>query len=244
MIILEAKSEDLPEMISLLKMSLGEGLIPKSETYFIWKHFKNPFGISKILLAKEEGKIIGLRAFMYWNWENSIETYSAVRAVDTATHPSFQGKGIFKKLTLEAIEQCKNESVSMVFNTPNPISMQGYLKMNWYLAGKMPIYFGFGSILPQFFKEKNIEKVYNRFDAVLAFNQLDEEWSKKSSNDFLHTTLTKKYLNWRYNQCPILKYGAIVSVGEFGMVFRLKKIGGFIELRICELWSEKKKEWH
>jgi hypothetical protein len=30
----------------------------------------------------------------------------------------------------------------MVFNSPNPISMQGYLKMGWSLAGRLPIYVG------------------------------------------------------------------------------------------------------
>ena len=87
-------SEDLSAIIELMKGSLGEGLIPKSEAYFIWKHLKNPFGHSKILLAKEDGKIVGLRAFMKWQWEIQSTTITAVRAVDTATDSAFQGKGI------------------------------------------------------------------------------------------------------------------------------------------------------
>jgi hypothetical protein len=80
--VVQYHSDDLPEIIELMKGSLGEGLIPKSEAYFIWKHIKNPFGKSKILLAKEYGKIVGLRAFMKWQWESQTSTITAVRAVD------------------------------------------------------------------------------------------------------------------------------------------------------------------
>ena len=143
----EAVTGDLPQMISLLKASLGEKLMPKSEAFFLWKHEKNPFGRSKILVAKENDSIIGLRAFMHWKWVSQQEIVSAVRAVDTATDPAWQGKGIFKKLTLQAVEECKNEGVDMVFNSPNPVSMQGYLKMGWEIAGRMPVYLGAGSIV-------------------------------------------------------------------------------------------------
>lgn len=236
--ITEARKEDLPEMIALLKQSLGESLVPKSEEYFIWKHEQNPFGKSKILLAREDGKIVGLRAFMYWRWVSGSEDIVAVRAVDTATDPAYQGKGIFKKLTLQAVDECKKEGVGLVFNSPNPISMQGYLKMGWYLNGRMPIYIGPGSMAPRLFSEKIQEKIYSEFSTSKAFSSLDAGWNLKPADVLLHTPIHYNYLNWRYNTCPVVKYGAIVEKGKFGLVFRLKKINRFIELRICELWTE------
>jgi hypothetical protein len=56
----KATLHDIPEIVLLLKTSLGEKLMPKSESFFIWKHLKNPFGESKILIAEEENKIIEL----------------------------------------------------------------------------------------------------------------------------------------------------------------------------------------
>jgi hypothetical protein len=103
--VVEATSSDIPEIITVLKSSLGEGLLPKSAEYFIWKHIHNPFGGSKILLAKENNQIIGVRAFMYWNWVCGNDVIKTVRAVDTATLPTHQGKGIFKKLTLQAVDE-------------------------------------------------------------------------------------------------------------------------------------------
>ena len=48
----QATDEDIPRIISLLKKSLGEA-IPKSETYWNWKHQNNPFGKSYVLLTEE-----------------------------------------------------------------------------------------------------------------------------------------------------------------------------------------------
>ncbi len=236
--IVQYHSEDLSAIINLMKGSLGEGLIPKSEAYFIWKHLKNPFGNSKILLAKEDGKIVGLRAFMKWQWENQSSSIKAVRAVDTATDPAFQGKGIFKKLTLQAAEESKSENVGFVFNTPNTISIQGYLKMGWFSIGKMPLLIGPGSLIPRFYKEGFADNIYEHYNTEKAFERLPQSWNVKSHTESFHTPVNKTFLQWRYNDCPIVKYGAIVEEGKFGIVFRLKKINRFIELRICEIWTE------
>jgi len=231
-------SEDLSAIIELMKGSLGEGLIPKSEAYFIWKHLKNPFGHSKILLAKEDGKIVGLRAFMKWQWEIQSTTITAVRAVDTATDPAFQGKGIFKKLTLQAVDECKSENAGFVFNTPNTISIQGYLKMGWFNIGKMPLLIGPGSLFPRFYKEQFAEKIYEQYNTSTIFETLAQTWKVNADAVLFHTPINKPFLQWRYHDCPIVKYGAIVEEGKFGIVFRLKKINRFIELRICEIWTE------
>ena len=233
-----SQHSDLSEIINLLKSSLGEGLIPKSEAYYIWKHEKNPFGKSKVLLAKENGKIVGVRAFMKWQWENQSTSITAVRAVDTATDPAFQGKGIFKKLTLQAVDECKSENAGFVFNTPNTISIQGYLKMGWFSIGKMPLLIGPGSLIPRFYKEQFADKIYEQYNTEKVFQILAESWKVNADAVMFHTPINKPFLQWRYHDCPIVKYGAVVEEGKFGIVFRLKKINRFIELRICEIWTE------
>ena len=60
------------------------------------------------------------------------------RAVDTATDPDFQGRGIFTRLTLEALDALPAEGVELVFNTPNARSLPGYLKMGWQEVGRLP----------------------------------------------------------------------------------------------------------
>lgn len=237
MIINQPQAGDMPRMIELLKSSLGESLMPKSETFFNWKHVQNPFGPSKILLAREEGVIIGLRAFMQWEWVSGDKRIKAVRAVDTATDPAHQGKGIFKKLTLQAVDECKAEGVSLVFNTPNPISMAGYLKMGWQQAGRMPIFIGPGSLVPRFFREEDIAVMLSRYPVDKAISHLAGH-EFHSGTAHWHTPISHAYLHWRYHTCPVVHYGAVSEAGLFGFVFRLKKLHRFYELRICEAWTE------
>lgn len=235
-----ATPADMPQMIELLRQSLGEGTVPKSAAYFNWKHYQNPFGNSLVLLAIEEGRIVGLRAFMRWCWVSKGNQLEAVRAVDTATHPDYQGKGIFKQLTLQAAEICKQDGVALVYNTPNTQSMPGYLKMGWHKTGKMPLYVGPGSLVPRLFSEKAVDKIVAAYDAGMAFSKLSDNWQLSESQQVLHTPVNKDYLLWRYQNCPIVKYGAIVEPGQFGLVFRIKKLNRLVELRICELWTEQK----
>jgi len=237
--VVKATSSDIPEIITVLKSSLGEGLLPKSAEYFIWKHIENPFGESKVLLAKENNEIIGVRAFMYWNWVCGKDEIKTVRAVDTATLPSHQGKGIFKKLTLQAVDECTKEATEFVFNSPNKISIIGYLKMGWYENGKLPIYINAGSLFPRIYSEKSVNNLLSIYSMQASLNQLNSDWAIKNSATHFHTAINKAFVKWRYQDCPVANYGAVIEPGVFGIVFRLKKVNKFIELRICELWTEK-----
>src|SRR5688572_29913041 len=114
-----AVEDDTGRILKLLKASLGEGTIPREAGYWNWKHRTNPFGASPALLAEHDGQLVGLRAFMRWSWLRDGVEIQAVRAVDTATHPGWQGRGIFTRLTLALVEAVKAEGVSFVFNTPN-----------------------------------------------------------------------------------------------------------------------------
>lgn len=97
---------------------------------FRWKHLENPFGPSVLLVAEASDRIIGLRAFMRWEFQVEDRTVRAVRAVDTATHPDYRGRGLFTRLTMEALETLRADT-DLVFNTPNAKSGPGYLKMGW-----------------------------------------------------------------------------------------------------------------
>ena len=65
--------------------------------------------------------------------------YRTVRAVDTATRPTHQGRGIFRLLTLRALDDLRTQGTAFVFNTPNDQSRPGYLKMGWSSLGRVPI---------------------------------------------------------------------------------------------------------
>jgi GNAT superfamily N-acetyltransferase len=238
MIVAAAKGGEEKEIVELLKLSLGESLLPKSEAFWQWKHQQNPFGTSKVLLAREGGQLIGLRAFMQWQWHNEQTCLRAVRAVDTATHPSFQGKGIFRKLTMQAVEECKAEGIHLVFNSPNPKSMAGYLTMGWKTVGRMPLCIAAGSLLPRKTDMIFEKQLYQRYNCIAAVSELNNDWHESLQGTVFRSPLNKAFVKWRYADCPVVQYGAIISAGEFGLIFRLKPLNRFYELRICEAWLE------
>ncbi|MEM7286931.1 MAG: GNAT family N-acetyltransferase, partial [Actinomycetota bacterium] len=111
-----------------------------NEALFAWKHLENPFGPSAMWVAEADGRLAGYRAFMRWELTGAGDrTRRAVRAVDTATHPDFQRRGVFSSLTSAAVEEMTSEGVDLVFNTPNEQSLPGYLKLGWESLGHLPI---------------------------------------------------------------------------------------------------------
>lgn len=135
-----ATEADLDRIVDVGAAALGWKAGEPNEELFRWKHVENPFGPSPIWLAEADGRVAGYRAFMRWELAGSLgRRLRAVRAVDTATHPDFQRRGIFSRLTLQAVEEMKAEGVDIVFNTPNGQSRPGYLKMGWVDVGRLPV---------------------------------------------------------------------------------------------------------
>jgi GNAT superfamily N-acetyltransferase len=234
MIIRDAISEDKDAVIVVLKASLGEADLPLSNTIWNYKHEDNPFGKSQVLLAVENEEVVGVRAFMKWKWQLKDSIYDAYRAVDTATHPSHQGKGIFKKLTLKAIDISKNEGTNFIFNTPNDQSRPGYLKMGWIPAGKIKV--GLMPVFSSFFnlKSTNLEYEINRIGDNLILDELCTNWNRKMAlSDKIFTPKSSNYLKWRYEDNPLQKY-EVYTHKDVYLAGYIKQRGRINELRISE----------
>ena len=242
--ICEATESDIPEIVNLLKLSLGESLMPKSERYWRWKHLENPFGTSPVLLCKEGKELIGVRAFMRWEWVYQGQIYRALRAVDTATHPDHQGKGIFKKLTLALADQCTKRGDHFVFNTPNKQSKPGYLKMGWEEVARLPIRISMHkpfrmamNFVTTVTNEIKIETKSTSY--YLAHARLSDLIQDHQQQVKKMTTMTSApYLVWRYMRVPVASY---VAIGEgkgaelTGLIIgRIKETRFGRELRITD----------
>ena len=133
--------EAVPEaaIIELLSLALGAEQL-RTLDFWHWKHRANPFGKSPGLVAIDEtGRPVALRVFLRWELETGGRVVRAVRAVDTATHPDWQRRGLFRRLTTTLLERLANEGVDLVFNMPNPRSLRGYLSMGWQEVGRLPL---------------------------------------------------------------------------------------------------------
>jgi len=227
---------ELPAIIQLLKASLGDVSSEKSERYWDWKHINNPFGASPVLVAEENGELIGIRAFMRWDWQMGDNVYRCLRAVDTATHPAHQGKGIFKKLTLQLIEEAGKQGYDFIFNTPNTQSTPGYLKMGWKTWGKVPLWLHPVAV----FKKPDMqvwEKCKQELQQADFSSMKISNWiSASSKQNVLLTPVSSEWLAWRYRDCPVKDYGLFRyqhQENEVNLFFCLKGNGMKTELRIC-----------
>ncbi|MFN4000204.1 GNAT family N-acetyltransferase [Algoriphagus sp.] len=230
MLIRKASESDIPQIIELLKISLGESLIPKSEALWKWKHLDNPHGKSPVLLAEEDGKLIGVRAFLRWDFVEKGLVYKACRAVDTATHPEYQGKGIFKNLTLSLIEEIKEDDVELIFNTPNSKSTPGYVKMGWEKWGKLPLKLNFH------FPEQNRDMEGTR-DWSLIEGLIKKIESSEQNGHFLQTRLVSGYFHWRYRDNPLFPYDYLSDGANYLLIYRIKEGKMGREFRICDFFT-------
>lgn len=233
-LIRQATEKDIPAIIELLKLSLGETSSKKTIAYWEWKHLQNPFGASPVLIAEFSGQLVGVRAMMQWKWQTQHQSFNSLRAVDTATHPEYQGKGIFKNLTLAFIENAQRQQFSFIFNTPNKQSLPGYLKMGWMELGRVRVY-----LKPIFPNLYQTELYWERYQEQLINWDPKNISTKEIKN--LHTPKSLDYLIWRYRQCPIKEYGLIVGelqTNKYWIFVKRKKRKGFVEFRVCDYFME------
>lgn len=236
----EANSTDIPEIVRVLKASLGDEL-PVSEITWRYKHIDNPFGPSIVLVAEENNEIIGVRAFMRWKLKDGDNELSTYRAVDTATHPDHRGKGIFKKLTLQAVETAKEQEGHFIFNFPNDQSRPGYLKMGWQRSGKLKV-----AVKPAFnsfwklSRDTGVHKTeYN--STADEIDKLCANWNLKLKTAGLNTPKSYEYLKWRFEQNPLQDYSVYAGPG-FYISASVKKRKKVKELRITEcIFKENRK---
>lgn len=207
-------TKDVPEIVDLLRISLGK---INTEEHFIWKHFKNPFGKSYGLLACDKEKIIGIRMFMFWEFRKDEKVVKAIRPVDTITHPEYRGKGIFKKLTLNGLDYCK-EKYDIVFNTPNNNSLPGYLKMGWQ---KNPMQFSYyvGLVLPIGTTKGILLKKISSED--IRFSNLELDFT------YWRTNITEEFIRWRYAASIYEKVFFNFNGSSGYVIYRIQKIKGF-----------------
>lgn len=244
------RDEDEAEVLELLNVALGGGPAgSRPPDFFRWKHLANPFGRSYMAVAETGGRIIGLRAFMRWEFSTVRGRLRGVRAVDTATHPDHQGHGVFSTLTRRSLADLVGEA-DFIFNTPNEKSLPGYLKMGWRVVGRIPIYVR----IRRPFRFVNHVRSWSRVGAhgsmvgepggipaseVLALPGVETLLRNRERWPGIETVRDIGYLRWRYGMAPLLNYRATVAtVGDrvLGLaIFRTRPRGDLTECTVAEV---------
>jgi hypothetical protein len=216
--------------------------------FFHWKHTANAFGPSPMWVATDGGRIVGLRVFLRWEFEQGARRLRAVRAVDTATHPDYQGRGIFTRLTLAALDGLALDGVDFVFNTPNDKSGPGYLKMGWRAVGRLPV-----RIRPRtpaaLLRVARTRAPAERFgqpldvgvppaDALVDTAAVERLLARVAPSTRVRTRRSAEFLRWRYAGLPELGYRALLAgptVDDGVVFFRVRRRGDALEAGINDV---------
>jgi GNAT superfamily N-acetyltransferase len=242
-----ATGDDDPAIVRLLALTLGWVDDERHRALFHWKHRDNPFGPSPGWVVERDGTLAGSRTLMRWRFRLGGERVTAVRAVDTATHPRAQGKGLFRQLTLHGVEEMAAAGVDWVFNTPNDRSAPGYLSMGWQRMGRLPVALrpaGVG-VLPRLVRSRRPAELWSTATgtgedaaAVLAAGEdLAALLRTQPPDGGLRTERTPHYLQWRYGSGPVA-YRALLagsSVTDGIVLYRLRNRGRSTEAVIGDV---------
>ncbi|MDJ0953322.1 MAG: GNAT family N-acetyltransferase [Acidimicrobiia bacterium] len=230
-------TDDLPQVLDLLRSSLGEtALLQRTPELFNWKHVDNPFGRSIMLVAADGPTIAGFRAFMRWELlQPDGTTLRCVRAVDTATHPEYRRRGIFRSLTMAALDAATADGVDMVFNTPNPRSGAGYLTMGWSEVGVIrPLAFPARGLMR---KRPDTAQLPEPADFVAQPEPVTPRSTPDRTLRGLRTPRTEEYHAWRFTGHPTARYVQFAA-GTATAVGRIAHRGRLRELLISEVYGE------
>jgi GNAT superfamily N-acetyltransferase len=212
----EATDADAAQITAMLELAFGpspDG--PRTVELFRWKHASSPFGRSILLVGEDGGEIVGLRALMPWCLRAGDRTISALRGVDSATRPDYQGRGLFSRLTREILERAGREA-DVLFNNPNDLSRPSYLRLGWQLAGWMPVWlrvrrpahFALGVASARRVRPSgSIDLDAPRAASVIDDPRLPALLHEAAPDDGrLRTPRDRTYMHWRYAAPPGLDY--------------------------------------
>ena len=236
-----ARPDDLGAAIEVATTALGWDPQDPNESFFRWKHLDNPAGASPMWVAVDGDDVIGFRSMLRWNFVDAEgDTRPAARAVDTATHPEHHRRGVFRSLTTVAVDELAAEGVGFVFNTPNPASRAGYLRMGWLDAGRLSVRVrpsGPGALLrlarSRVPAAKWSEPVACGVGIEAVVDELPDLLASLPPVAGLTTRRTVDHLRWRYGFEP-LHYRVVRDDGGLAIV-RLRRRGACRELVLAEL---------
>ena len=112
------------DFIFVTNSVFGDVLTPHE---FVRQYSDNIYGRSVIVVVYIDGKPSAARAL----WRNDINGKEAYQPGGTCVLEACRGKGIFTKMTKQAIAMLPPTAI--IYNFPNYNSFPGYMKMGWTL---------------------------------------------------------------------------------------------------------------
>lgn len=243
-VIRRAEDSDKEQIIELIeRVFSGQEYFASNRSleWWNWKYEKNVFGKPIHMVATADERIVGFRSFWPWEFVCRGQTLKAYQPVDTVVHPDYQGKGLFIRLTVKAVEQAMKIKTDLLFNFPNHNSLPGYLKLGWNYVAKLPW-------LVKPIKPFHLLKTLKNKEKAIPV-ELDEKYritpeicdefpERESFDGVLRTKQSKEFLWWRYGENLFFNYGAFqVKEGrkKLSAIFEVNQKGTRREMIIVDI---------
>lgn len=211
-------SEDVPQILELVRTVYDENSYEKAVQKFKWQYEQNPKNTSQgpiILVLEDGGKIIGSIGAFAQELKLGDGYYPAYWVGDYMVHPDFRRLSYGLNVAKEIVNQ---PGLLMGFPTKKTLNI-------WERAGALP--FAEISEYSKIIKySKKLKYIYRVLDSLLSKNtngiqieeikwfdeRFDRSWKKMSRDYKAIQVRDSAFLNWRFFQCPHLKYRAFAAV--------------------------------
>ncbi len=209
-----------------------------------WKYFSSPFGNCIVAGAlNEQNKVIGEISFGRYEFVLDNKIVNAAYSYQTMVHPNYQGKGVFKKLTNLAIDECKKQGIEVLFNFPNANSYMPFIKNKWKPINSIKYWMKPMRFLKVSANITSIRKSF-RVDVNTSLKEIDVPKLKElfsgvkplNIQNTLCPNRTKEFLEWRYISYPVAKYKCVIN-DKLAIIARTGKRGKLKEVQIMEVFQ-------
>ena len=196
----------------------------------------NPNGQNLMYVLKEGDKIIGADGLIPFELYVRGKIITGAHSVKSMTHPDYKRQGIFRTMTDNSVVCARNNGVDVIIGLANKNSYPAYEKFGWPTLYEKEVYIRPINITHKM-KEKvksgflagMSNGLYNCFDKlrlapknalkklnaeVEPLNFIPEEitqyWDKYKDKYNVLIVRDYKYLNYRYNKRPDVKYKTLL----------------------------------
>lgn len=138
MIVYEPYSPELKDStVALLMQHWGRTDALQARAFFEWRYEDNPVTDGPcILVAREGTEVVGLRCFVIQTFSRGTGRFSVACPADAIVHPGHRRRGIFRELTLRALDHLEALGIAVVLNlSANRYSAPAASKLGWQEVG-------------------------------------------------------------------------------------------------------------
>ena len=202
---------------------------------FRWKHLENPLGRSRVVVAVQDGRIVGLLPFMRWKLTTRQTRVTALRADEMVLRSGLPDE-LPGEMHACAIDQV--DDVDLLFATPRSGELAHYGAAGWITVGELAVY-GRASLPSKMFTNAATRAMNGQSSGeqiAEAVAHLVPDDAGVGSADALTTRRTREFLLWRYGSAAAAYRAIRTSDGV--AIYRLRPHGRSVQASIVEVFAD------